>query len=89
MSLVEHCLATLADHIDRVPDLSGVPEHLIAALFALVLERGRLTPRVLAVFQACDCETVLQAIQALDIRDRVPPVVADTPNNWLGWQRKF
>lgn len=35
MSLVEHCLATLADHIDRVPDLSGVPEHLIAALFAV------------------------------------------------------
>ncbi|WIA36651.1 hypothetical protein OEZ86_007935 [Tetradesmus obliquus] len=58
MSLVEHCLATLADHIDRVPDLSGVPEHLIAALFALVLERGRLTPRVLAVFQALAAEVL-------------------------------
>jgi hypothetical protein len=46
MSLVEHCLATLADHIDRVPDLSGVPEHLIAALFAVSSSTER--PRLLS-----------------------------------------
>lgn len=62
-SLLESSLESLARHIDRCASLQPLPEELAQPLFARVLELGKLTPRVLRLFQDTQHEWVLQRIK--------------------------
>jgi len=82
-SLLELCIDTLASHIELCSELQGVPEEIVLDVFERVLVKGKLTPRVLHLFEATDHTSVSYRIKALNIQD-VPPLIPETRNPWLG-----
>ena len=72
----------------RTYTLEGLPEELSIALFEAVLAKGKLTPRVLELFQSLQHDLVLEQIRALKLQP-LPPVLPTTRNTWLhekpGW----
>jgi len=50
-TLVEIALQSTADNIDKSRSLENLDEHLALVLFELVLSKGKLTPRILSLFQ--------------------------------------
>ncbi|KAK9829160.1 hypothetical protein WJX72_004248 [[Myrmecia] bisecta] len=83
-SLLQLSLNKLANSIDKVPSLDGLPEELAVALFDEVFRRGKFSPRVLEMFEATQHAHVLSRIKMLNIQYWVPPVLPDTRNTWLG-----
>jgi hypothetical protein len=49
-----------------------------------VLALGKLTPRLLEVFEAAEHETISVRVQALGIRKWTPPLVGGGHKGWLG-----
>jgi hypothetical protein len=58
-----------------------------APCIQLVLEKGKLTPRVLEMFEQTEHELLLQCIEAAGIRRWTPPLLPTTRNGWLGYSR--
>ena len=76
--------ALRAVDVCRVPSLQGLPEELVCEVFEEVLLYGRLTPRVLEVFERTGHSRVLKRIEGLHIQ-QLPPVLPITTKKWLGW----
>eukprot|EP00877_Chromochloris_zofingiensis_P006367 jgi/Chrzof1/1984/Cz10g28250.t1 len=82
-SLLSITQEAIACNIESFDSLFQLPEELALSIFERVLEKGKLTPRVLQTFRATQHEWVLDRIQALNIQD-VPPLIPDNRNPWLG-----
>lgn len=67
-TLLELSLDCVATHISQVTTLQGLPEELVTSLFALILRRGALSPRVLALFKESGHQELLGAIQVRPTR---------------------
>ena len=67
----------------RNHSLSGLPEELVVELFEKVLQRGALTPKVLAMFQQTEHEILQRRIQKLNIQ-HLPARNEPPRNRWLG-----
>lgn len=83
ISLLEISLNALGQNIEKISTLEGISEDLACALFQDVLERGKLTPRVLKLFAATDHSLLTSRIESLKIKD-LPAIVPITRNPWLG-----
>lgn len=57
-------------------------------LFALILEKGKLSPRSVSLFNECGHEVVTRVLRELNLRD-VPVLVESTTHLWLGEQRRL
>lgn len=66
---------------------SPLPEELACSLFALVLDKGKLTPKVLDMFEALEHDTLLQQISELNIHRWTPPLLPTSRNGPLGYSR--
>ena len=66
-SLHSLAAAALVAHIDRVASLRGLPEELVLLLFEAVLAQGRLTPRVLGLFEDTRHELLAARVSQLGI----------------------
>lgn len=87
-SLLSLCIDAVCKAIDHVEDLSGLPEELGSEIFARTLQAGKLTPKTLKVFASSGHETIVAALQALNLQDP-PPLFDDTPHPWLGEHRRL
>jgi len=87
-NLLETCLETAAANIHTYASLDCLPEDLVLVLFGMVLERGKLTPRVLQVFRDTQYASLVDNIESLKLRDP-PPLVCNGHDRWLhqkpGW----
>lgn len=52
-----------------------------------VLEKGKLTPRVLDVFEAAGSEAVMRRVAELGVKKWIPPLLPTTKNGPLGYSR--
>ena len=117
--LQDVCVEIIAQHLDALTSLQGVPDHLVLRLFEVrrslrslryplttgatfrtppvtllrraqllppqrVLALGKLTPRVLGVFEAAETELITLRIKALGIRRWTPPLVAASETDRTG-----
>lgn len=89
LSLTDICIEIVGKHAERLQTLEGLDEHLCVRLFQLILAQGRLTPRVLGLFLQTRHSVLLEHIEALQIRDLPPVIIADTPNEWLGQRKRY
>lgn len=86
-SLLELCLVCLATNMQQLPSLERLPEELVLILFGMVVERGKLTPKVLQVFIETGHDAVIEHIRGLKLRE--PPPRLPGHDKWLhqkpGW----
>lgn len=55
-----------------------------------ILSKGKLTPRLLQIFEDTDCDTLIFRIKSLGITDWIPPILpADSKKGWLGQRPPF
>jgi len=52
-----------------------------------VIEKGKLTPRVLEMFQQTECEAVQARIKELGISSWIPPLLPTSRGGPLGYSR--
>lgn len=52
-----------------------------------MLEKGKLTPRVLEVFEAAGSEAVMRRVAELGVKKWIPPLLPTTRNGPLGYSR--
>lgn len=57
------CLHQVADNIDRVVSLEGIPEDILLELLSMVLAKGRLNPAVVLLFADCGHEVINQVLR--------------------------
>lgn len=68
ISLVDIALETLARNADRILiSLQGVPEELVIRLFESIVQKGKLTPRILEIMERTEHEDLVDLIQSLNI----------------------
>jgi hypothetical protein len=67
LSLLSTCLETLACHPDVISTLVGVPEELVLELFEQIIQRGKLTPRLLEVFTRTEHELLIDLVTHMKI----------------------
>jgi len=72
----------MASHIDSYASIACMPEDLTLLLFNMVLENGRLNPKVLKVFKQSGHELVDKRIKELNIKEP-PPLLVESRNRWL------
>lgn len=82
-SLRELCLECLASNTSFLVSLGHVPEECIVPLFERILQKGKLTPRVLEVFERAESDAVKGRIAQLHIKKWIPPLIKDD-NEWPG-----
>ncbi|KAI3425913.1 hypothetical protein D9Q98_007885 [Chlorella vulgaris] len=64
-----------------------LPEELCCSLFEAVLAQGKLTPKVLELFERTEHELLTERIAGMGIRRWTPPRLPSTQNGWLGYSR--
>ncbi|CAL5029523.1 unnamed protein product [Urochloa decumbens] len=75
-SLLSLTLDAALLRIAHIADLSHLPDHLVIDLFRVEnLSAGKLTERVLKLFLATGCEEIILAVQLLNIKPPLVPVL--------------
>ncbi|CAD6259202.1 unnamed protein product [Miscanthus lutarioriparius] len=74
-SLLSLTLDSALLHIAHIADLSHLPDHLVIDLFRRTLSAGKLTEKVLKLFLATGCEEIILAVQLLNIKQPIVPVL--------------
>lgn len=82
-SLRELCLDCLASDTSLLVSLIQVPEECIVSLFERILQKGKLTPRLLEVFERAESDAIDARIVQLHIKKWTPPLIKDD-NEWPG-----
>lgn len=74
-SLLSLTLDSALLRIAHIADLSHLPDHLVIDLFRRTLSAGKLTEKVLKLFLATGCEEIILAVQLLNIKQPLVPVL--------------
>jgi hypothetical protein len=57
------CIHQVADNIDKVVSLQGLPEDILLELLGIILQKGRLSPAVVSLFADCGHEVIDQVLR--------------------------
>jgi len=74
-SLLHLSISTAVSNIQRLSNLSCIPDNIVKDLFVGTLYAGKLTEPVLHMFLATGNEEVLHIVQGLGIRPILKPVL--------------
>ncbi|CAK9262202.1 unnamed protein product [Sphagnum jensenii] len=74
-SLLHLSISTAVSNIQRLSNLSCIPDNIVKDLFVGTLDAGKLTEPVLHMFLATGNEEVLHIVQGLGIRPILKPVL--------------
>ncbi|CAM6034673.1 unnamed protein product [Sphagnum compactum] len=74
-SLLHLSISTAVSNIQRLSNLSCIPDNIVEDLFLRTLAAGKLTEPVLHMFLATGNEEVLHIVQLLGIRPILKPVL--------------
>nr|DAD24243.1 TPA_asm: hypothetical protein HUJ06_025706 [Nelumbo nucifera] len=74
-SLLSLAIDSALLNINRLSDLSVIPEHILLDLFLKIIGAGKLTEKVLKLFMATGNEKILSLIQELNIQHIITPVL--------------
>lgn len=83
--LLDTCLETLADNIQKVDSLVGIPEELAVVLFERILRKSKLNPRVVQLFQETGHEVLDQLMSALNIQPLPAVLPTSCTTSRLNW----
>ncbi|KAL6527086.1 hypothetical protein OROGR_016176 [Orobanche gracilis] len=74
-SLLSIAIDSALINFSHISDLSFVPEHILLDLFERTLNAGKLNDKILKLFLATGKEEILSAIDSLNIRRNLVPVL--------------
>ena len=76
------CVASRADKLS-LHDVSVLPEEVASNLFDRIMAKGKLTPRVVQLFEDAEQEAVIERISAIGINTWTLPVIKDDLGDYL------
>ncbi len=79
------CLSQIAESIDRVVSLEGIPEDIVLELFALILEKGKLSPRSVSLFNECGHEVVTRVLRVSSEPAEAPARLSGAHSAGMVW----